>query len=196
MKKISKLALAFFVIGFVLLNYSESDITGAVIGTSARSGLNLIIGLFFVLVSVVLFTSSKKQHIVSTIEELVKLGVPKQKIDVIQTEIKRHYTKMNKEERAEVYQETADVIKYVKSSPKLGEKYHTHIMAGTPKGLSNNLPKDVVLLEADAPVLNRYEHQKGRGTERYIFDADSKELLGVGYHPRGDARDIKWRVRF
>jgi len=69
------------------------------------------------------------------------------------------------------------------------------VLSSIPKSLSG-VPSRTKLLEADAKVLNQYEHQSGRGTERYVFDNSTGELLGIAYHPRGNARDLKWRRKF
>lgn len=185
-----------FVIGMLFLINSQANITGAIIGVSLSSGFSFIFGLIFVLVSSFLFISAEKLHITNTIDDLVQLGVPQDKIKSIQKKIRKNYDALSKDARSLIYQETADIIGDVKSGERVGGRYNLHNLSNIPHGLSNTLSSDVKILEGDAKVLSKYQHQKGRGTERYVFNSKDGELLGIAYHPHGDSTDLVWRVRF
>lgn len=172
------------------------DITGAVIGVpNISSGFSTIFGIIFIFISVILLISSERRKIESRIEQLVSSGVPRSQIDVIQEGIKYEYKALPKNKRKAIYEEIANVVSEVRGSRRKGGLYELHILNRVPEGLVG-VSSGTTLLEADAKILNKYIHQRGRGTERYIFDSSTGKLLGIAYHPRGNPRQLNWRKRF
>lgn len=195
-KVVSKVSgIILFVIGILLLINPQLDIIGTVIGVSVSSRFCSIVGFIFVFISLLLLISDERKYKTKTIDDL-ESGVSKDTIDSIQEGIKEQYSKMPKETRKSLYQETASIMREVQDGKRSGGAYNLHILRLIPHGLRKTVPTNKRLLEGDAKVLCGYEHQGGRGTERYIFDSDTGDLLGIAYHPRGNPRDLNWRVRF
>tara|TARA_Y100000310_G_C20426027_1_gene689103 strand:- start:22 stop:639 length:618 start_codon:yes stop_codon:yes gene_type:complete len=195
-KRIIGISLIVLSIGIIISNVS---ITGAVIGTSISNSLSLI-AIVFLFIGTMLLISERKT-IESKIEQLVASGVTQSEITGIQEGIQAEYKTMPKEKRKAIYEEIYKVINEIKSSRGSGGSgrskgtYNLHTFTGIPRGLTEVPPK-TKLLGADAKVLNKYVNQKGRGTERYVFDKSTQKLLGIAYHPRGDTEQLNWRKRF
>ena len=186
------LSIFLFILGFTLLFGAGISMTGAAIGIQSESaGSTLFYGIIFLSVSLAIFlTKAETKKIVGTIEDLVDAGIPREQLDAIQLLIRNNYGKCSKEERKGIYEETADILKKVKHGERIGGEYNLHMRP--PRGLPN---APYQILEGDAKALNKSLHQRGRGTERYIFDPESGNFLGVAYHPSGNPRDLRWRWR-
>lgn len=178
-----------------MLFSSQIGLTGAFIGTEKAGSIGSIIGLILIIGGVVGMMVEERKKIESRIEELVASGVSRNKINLIQERIKENYGDLSKEKRKIIYGELANVISEVQSGKRVGGSYNLHTWNIIPVGLRNTLFTDKIL-EGDAKILNRYINQDGRGTERYIFDNNTGDILGIAYHPRGNSRDLRWRFRF
>ena len=189
-KKITGFVFIVLAIGIIISNVS---VTGAVIGTSTSNSLSLVATVFLLIGAMLLI--SERRKIESRIEQLVASGVPQSKIGEIQEGIKDEYKTLPKDKRKAIYEEVANVVDEVQDGKRVGGIYNLHILSSIPPGLRGTVSAKKIL-EADAKVLNKYAHQGGRGTERYVFDNDTGELLGIAYHPRGNPRDLSWRKRF
>ena len=195
-KHIRLLGLVSFILGIFLLLNAKIGITGAIIGTAGTSSVfSLILGLVFVIVGIGTFIISERRKIESKIEQLVSSGVPISQIDSIQEGIRDEYRRMSKEKRKAIYKELAGAITEVRLGNRQGGIYELHPIKIIPGGLTG-IPKGTRILEADAKVLSRYANQGGAGTERYIFNNSTGDLMGIAYHPRGDATELNWRRRF
>lgn len=183
------LGLILVLIGLSLLLMNKT-ITGNMIGSYYSNSISFIAAVFFLIGAVLLIAERKK-----TVEHLLASGVPKLEIDSVQKGIRDEYDKMPNDQRKTLYKETANIMEQVRAGSRAGGTYNLHLLNGIPRHLTG-LPPAIRILEGDARVLNHYAGQRGRGTERYIFDSKTSKLLGIAYHPRGKARDLKWRVKF
>lgn len=182
-----------FIFVAILIIISNLSISGAVIGVSLSNYLSLVALVFFLIGAILLI--SERRQIEGHIEQLVASGVSRDKINSIQEIIRKHYNGLNREQRKEIYQEVASLMEDVQQGNRVGGKYNLHKLSVLPPRLKENTPSKSVL-EGDAKVLNKYSHQGGKGIFRYILDNNTGELLGIAYHPRGNPRDLKWKVRF
>jgi hypothetical protein len=178
-------------IGIVLIFNSYIGITGFIIFEEFSWQVGPIFGIIFVLVGIIIFIKAERRR-VQTLEGLVASGIPREKANDVQNGIKDYFSKLSKEKRKEVYVEVNSVLHQWQSGIRSGGDYNIHKIPKIPPGVRKALSGDN-LYEADAPLLNHYRHQTKRGTERYLFDGDTNEFLGIAYHPGGDASKLKWR---
>ena len=179
-------------IGFIFLSIiisaANMNMTGAVIGSSL-SNLFSFVALVFFIGGIGLFMSERERK--KSIAKLVGLGIPISQINKIEVGIKGTYPIS---QRKEIYREVETVLDEVKSGT-VGGPHNLHVLRGVPPGLGGTSAKR--MLEADAKILNKYQGQGGRGTERYIFDNSTRKLLGIAHHARGGRPgDLQWRKRF